>query len=446
MIDLRAAAADERARASAGVVVVKLVSAGSTYLSLVLLAGLLAVEGYGRYALALSVVNLLLVPIAGGVDTLVLRELAVPSERGRPGRRVEVLRWAHRTAGVATAVVVAITVAVALVAGADRGRRDALLVGLVLLPLLSELRILGAALQGLGRPVASQIPDVLVRPVLFLVLLVVVSATAESAGTAAALALHAAAAGAGVLVGLVMLRRALTSERGRQVDDPARDTTVPAEAVPRSTWRRSAAALSAVGILYAALEWSDVLVLEWLRGPTEVGTYFAAKRLTSLTVLPELALNTVLAHALARRHAEDPAALQRMFTLATRGLVAVTAAVAIPLVLLAAPLVGLLGDDFAAAVDPLVVLTLGQLANMAFGPTAVLLLVTGHEGGTARRLAIAVAVNVALNLALIPQLGASGAALATVGSMLLWNVLLVLLTQRQVGVTAGPFGRRGVDG
>jgi O-antigen/teichoic acid export membrane protein len=65
---------------------------------------------------------------------------------------------------------------------------------------------------------------------------------------------------------------------------------------------------------------------------------------------------------------------------------------------------------------------------------------SGHERTTLRGLTIATVINVGLNAVLIPSYGVSGAAIATLVSTLVWNVLLGRSVRRLLGVACTPLG------
>src|SRR5690606_18332622 len=71
------------------------------------------------------------------------------------------------------------------------------------------------------------------------------------------------------------------------------------------------------------------------------------------------------------------------------------------------------GGGYQVGYSALAILSVGQLFNVAMGSVGLILNMTGHERETAKGVAIAVLVNVPLNLALIPLLGMTGAAMAT---------------------------------
>jgi O-antigen/teichoic acid export membrane protein len=172
---------------------------------------------------------------------------------------------------------------------------------------------------------------------------------------------------------------------------------------------------AAVGVGVAYLK-ADVLLLTALAGAEEAGRYAAAVRLTEALKLIPTALGAALLPALvAGRRREWPRALAA--AVATGIAVVVGAGVFGETVLATA-----FGSGFAAAVGPLRLLSLAFLAGSVNALLIVALYARGRERDALRALASALAVNVALNLWLIPARGAWGAAAASVVS----EALLVL--------------------
>ena len=92
------------------------------------------------------------------------------------------------------------------------------------------------------------------------------------------------------------------------------------------------------------------------------------------------------------------------------------------------------GPSYVAAYWPLVILALGQLMTAAAGPVSVLLNMTGHQVPCARWLGISAGLNIVLNAILIPWIGLVGAAIGTAVSTLFWNVALLFMVIRLLGV------------
>jgi hypothetical protein len=67
---------------------------------------------------------------------------------------------------------------------------------------------------------------------------------------------------------------------------------------------------------------------------------------------------------------------------------------------------------------------------------------TGHQVEAAKVLALSAAINVLMNLLLIPPLGMEGAAIANASVLAFWNVILVFRVRRLLGIDPTPLGWR----
>jgi O-antigen/teichoic acid export membrane protein len=155
----------------------------------------------------------------------------------------------------------------------------------------------------------------------------------------------------------------------------------------------------------------DVALLGALAGPAVLGVYAIASKYAELLRLPGLAVNYVLYPAFARRG--ETAARER-----TRALLApaagFTALAALPLALLAAPLLPLVyGHDFAGAVVPAWILLAGLLGEGVAGLVTAYLYGVGRPGLSSVAIGVGVAVTVSADITLIPRYGAVGAAVAS---------------------------------
>jgi O-antigen/teichoic acid export membrane protein len=101
----------------------------------------------------------------------------------------------------------------------------------------------------------------------------------------------------------------------------------------------------------------------------------------------------------------------------------------------------LFGREFTRGAAAVVILSIGQIINAMMGSVGVLLLMAGYEREVAIAAAISAALNVLLNLIMIPSLGIAGAALAVAGSLFVWNVLLSVCVHRRLGIHTTVLGR-----
>jgi O-antigen/teichoic acid export membrane protein len=94
----------------------------------------------------------------------------------------------------------------------------------------------------------------------------------------------------------------------------------------------------------------------------------------------------------------------------------------------------LFGEEFVAGYPALFALIVGQAVNSLAGSVAYLLIMTGHQNRAAAIMGAGVMVIVLLCFALVPALGALGAALATATGMLVWNGGMYVWARRRLGL------------
>lgn len=204
-----------------------------------------------------------------------------------------------------------------------------------------------------------------------------------------------------------------------------------------------------VTAMQLVLGWADNLLLGVWTDSATVGAYHVAKRTALLTAFIIVAVNSAVGPKFAALHAAG-----RDVELA--GLARRTAQM---MLLYATPLCALFllwpdavlhlfGSGFAAAAWPLRILAIAQFLVMVSGPAMLLLIMSGTGTAVRNAMILAAALNVSLNVILIPLLGAVGAALAHAGSALLLTALLVTAARRRLGISTLPLSlrRRGGAG
>jgi O-antigen/teichoic acid export membrane protein len=191
--------------------------------------------------------------------------------------------------------------------------------------------------------------------------------------------------------------------------------------------------------LLNALLYTDILLLHPIAGSEQAGFYQAAIVITDFLWLVPFAVQLTLLHSSSelwssgRRDRIDEVA-----ALATRSVFLVTMLFCVGIAVLADSFVPLYyGEQFEASIRPLRLLLIGVIGFAVARPIFAI----GQGKGALRTLiyatGAAVAINVVLNLLLIPRYGTNGAAVATsigYGSMLLFHVR----SARRLGFE--PFG------
>jgi O-antigen/teichoic acid export membrane protein len=104
-------------------------------------------------------------------------------------------------------------------------------------------------------------------------------------------------------------------------------------------------------------------------------------------------------------------------------------------------ILSLFGDSFTQGHGLMALLFAGILAKAMVGPGEVLLTMAGEQRVCAVLYLAVLAVNVALNVSLIPLYGLEGAAAATAAAMALEALLLYIVVKRRLGVSMFIFSR-----
>ena len=183
----------------------------------------------------------------------------------------------------------------------------------------------------------------------------------------------------------------------------------------------------------------DMIAVSYFLGPESTGIYFAALKTIALLAFVNFAVGAASANQIASLHAagqteEMRNALDGAINLAFWP----TIFGAVILVALAPMLLSLFGKDFAAHGYLTAVLAIGFVAKSWVGPAELYLNVLGYQKLCAAILLVSAAVNILLNIALIPVLGLLGAAIATSVSLIVLAVSLFFISHRRLGVVLRP--------
>lgn len=422
-------------REAGGTFVLRMFQLGFGFLVAVLLSRTLGASDYGAYRYAIAWIELLAVPGMLGFHRLVMREVAA-YHAGAAWGLLRGLVWrANQVVLVVSLAVAGIAAGVVwlLAPGDNALKRDALLLALLLLPLKTLTRLRQAAVQGLQRVVLSQLPEMLIAPVLFvaLVLGAYLLLPDDDYSIRAVIPLQVVATAIAFGVGVVMLRALLPA--------PVRAA---APVYNTRGWLHSALPLLMVNGITVINIQATSIILGTLRASELVGIYAIANQGAALIQFVYMAANNTLAPAFARLHAQgETERLQRLVTQSARLILVFSLPIALGMIALGRVYLAIFGAEFKTGYTALLILVVGQVFNAATGSGGWLLTMTGEERAAAWGIGISASVNVVAALVMVPLWGLNGAALATAGAFMLQNVVLVWLIWRRLGVHATPLGR-----
>ena len=403
--------------------------AGLAYCSQLLIARAVGAEGFGLYAYVSAWMTMLAYLAVLGFDVSLLRFIPDYQARGDWPLLRGVIRHAERWVAMAGLAVALAGVAVVEAWGRAMppGLADTFLAGFALVPVLALLWVRSAIVRAFGGVATALAPDRIVRDGLLLGMAGLV-AFGLGRRIDAPLAMLGTLLSALVGLGLVSLARRWRLPRAA-IEAPA------ASAGP--TWAATALPLVVIGVAGVAVNRTGVMLLGWTGQTTAAGVYAMAFNIAFLVVLPRTAVNALFAPAIAELFARrDMAAFQALATKTSVWTLLGAAGIALPLALLADPLMRWFGRDFGAGVPALRLLLLGQMAAAGAGSQLFLLTMTGHERSAAGLMLAHAGVNAVLCAVLIHCFGLTGAAAGAAGSIVLWNAAMALLVKRLLRVTA----------
>jgi O-antigen/teichoic acid export membrane protein len=159
----------------------------------------------------------------------------------------------------------------------------------------------------------------------------------------------------------------------------------------------------------------DTVLLQYFYGDAVTGWYNAAYNLIFLVMMVSHAINLALYPALCRQHTADPKRMPVLYTQALKYLFVLAVPIAVGTTVLAGPLVRLLyTDQFAPSVLPLRILIWALPLMFLTELLGNVTIIHNQEKKVARALLVSTAVNVVLNLVLIPRWGLLAASAVTV--------------------------------
>jgi O-antigen/teichoic acid export membrane protein len=386
----------------------------ATFILFAALARAVGPEGLGAFVLAFAILGIAIIPVALGADVYLLRRVA------RERSAIDHLFFNILALKLALAVpVLALAFLVANLAGYDATTKATIYVlsAGVLLDLMAKTLHSSFNAAERGELLAAMLIGQRV-----VTAAVAVAALVAGFGVVAVAAIYSAGAALGFAIGLVLMARRLGLPR--VAVDPRGWRALVTETLPYG-------AQDVFGVLLFRL---DAVMLSVLATEAAVGRYGAAYRLLESTLFVTWALNGAFAAMYVYLDRDTDPSVQAVFQRSVKAALAVLVPAAVVMGFLAEPICRIaFGDELADAAAPLRLLAPVVVMMSLVALTSSLVVSRRGPGPIARLTGVMVVVNVALNFALIPPLGDSGAALA----MLVTEAAFVVVALRLAVTTIG---------
>jgi O-antigen/teichoic acid export membrane protein len=324
---------------------------------------------------------------------------------------------------------VAVAVATAWVLGVSEGEQDAkakaFLWAFWFLPLIAFEAVRSGSLRGLRWIISAQFPEKIVRPIAMIALVGSTLLIGAELTVVTAMQFNLIGAFAAFIVGALLLAKAFP----QQANVAKPEYTI-------KLWAVSFLPLSLIAGLKMLDSQVSILFLGFLGSTEDAGLFRVAATGAGLVGFGLTAVNMALAPQVARLYrAGELEKLQRIITLGTRAVAAISFPVAIVFIFWGKEVITLVfGAEYSNAAIALAILCVGQLVNASAGSVALILNMTGNTNKTIYGVLMALIINTLMALTLIPRFGLTGAALGYSVSMSVWNATLMYMAKKHVGI------------
>lgn len=410
-------------------VVIRIGGRGLVFILAIALARELGVEGFGIYSFATTWVSVLLIISGLGFGSLFLRQTAVYVERNQPELLLGLIETARRT-------VIPLSIALVLLA---IGTAAVFFDSVFLLPLVIALPsvvirtfalIWEGILRGLGRVDESFFPTLIVYPVLMLAGLGTFFVLGVELTPELALALYLSVFLLVTVTAWLLANRRLKPVLGNRTQPAHPKKGRFALLVPFTTFTILSSLSTGVGAILLGL--FDL--------PDAVGVFAVATKVVEPMMLVFGVVAVSVSAKIAGLHARGELSRSES-DIARAGRVGLLWAVPIGVFLLLFPdlVLNFFGEGFGDARTSLFILVPAFLFSILGGVGTGALMMTDHQRETIFAKGVGLALNLTLCLILIPDHGASAAALALAADIVVTNVLAVILAWRLLGLNTTVF-------
>lgn len=193
-------------------------------------------------------------------------------------------------------------------------------------------------------------------------------------------------------------------------------------------------------LMFLVIGWAGLLMLGMLRSFEEVGVYSVALKMAMLTSIPLFAVNTSTASRFAQCYAKGEMGKLRATVIHSARLV-FWMSLPVLLVFFIFPgfVLGVFGEEFRIGAAALIMISIGEFLNASSGSAGLVLQMTGREKIFRNIIIAATAINICLNIILIPRYGINGAAASSMISTSFWNIASVLYIKWRFGFSTFYF-------
>ncbi|MBD2459690.1 flippase [Oscillatoria sp. FACHB-1407] len=398
---------------------IKILSLSISFLINVFLARLLGTSDYGTYVYAIAWVGFLIIPASLGLNEYLVREVAAHQQHFNKqlpnpelSRLNGLLRWSNHVSVLLSVGIALLTAFIIWILHPNATAKVSIVLWMTLasMPFSVLTMLRQGTLRGLNRVLIGELPEQLIRPILFAVFVGIMYFLLKGdLNVYWVMGLYILSIIAAFGIGAELLRRTLPASVKQAT--PTYNTP---------TWFKGTLPFLSIVGLYVINQQTDVLMLGTMKGPEAAGIYTVVGRGVQLLQFILAAVcaavgPTMVNHFTSERLDQLKKLVRGSSRLAFGASFLLTAA----FVLFGKWFLMIFGVEFISGYSALIILCVGHLLSSGLGMAGFLLLMTGYERDTAMATGATAVLNVVLNALLIPQFDLEGAAIATATTLVL---------------------------
>lgn len=305
-------------------------------------------------------------------------------------------------------------------------------ISMIALPVVVMMMLFQSILQGFQKVLSGQVPEKIIRPMVFILLMLVIYFSRTGQIPVVTL----------VWINILSFIVALVwvaKSTDKAISPFIKQVTASYET---AKWVKSTSYFFLLGAIQILNARSDILILGAWKGSSAAGVYNIAVRLSDFMTLSLLVINTVIAPSISNLYySQQESKLQKTVTIGARAALFLSMPVLLVLILGGRWILGYLGDSFTSAYIPMLIITAAQFINVLSGSVGNILIMTGNEKSALISLLTGSIVTVILNILLIPSWGMNGTAAAVAAGIITWNVLMFFFVKTKTRINPTAFAR-----
>lgn len=206
-------------------------------------------------------------------------------------------------------------------------------------------------------------------------------------------------------------------------------------------WLKISLPLLLIAGFQIVLNRSDTIMVGIFIGTKEAGIYNVAARTANILGFILVAVSSVVVPMFSQLYTKEKIKELQILVSKSSHIIFWPSLISAILIIIFSKYIFLLfGREFVVAQCSLYILLIGQIINAFAGSVGALLNMTGNQNYSAGIYGLSAIINIILNVIFIPKYGIIGAAIATMFTMILWNIGISIIVIKKLNIYPSIIG------